>query len=127
MAAKAGAYLTVITAQEYIGKGLDQVSLTAAMAALSEPNIKTLPFHEIATVNEQSVMVRCLCSGRLQPMPCDMIVLGIPPRQVALPTFLPASSSLHTIGDAKFPRGVEFALLDAQDLIRTIVKQQSLS
>jgi len=115
--ASLGAHVRVITTQEFVGKGLDQVSLARYIQQLRELNVPTDAFTELTRLLSTGAELRCLCSGQSRRIEAEAVVLGIPPLSLDISEKLVDSSQIHLIGDAKFPRGVQYALADARDLV----------
>lgn len=109
--------VAIITTQEFVGKGLDQVTLTSVTAALRTNRVTCHPLCELARVDEASVHIRCLCTGHLRKEACSKLILGIPPLASTVPKALFEGQTIHLIGDSVFPRGIEYALNDARELL----------
>jgi NADPH-dependent 2,4-dienoyl-CoA reductase/sulfur reductase-like enzyme len=115
-----GAQVDVVTTQEHVGKGLDQVSLVSLQASLRGAAIGLQTLTELAGIDDAAVVTRCLCTGRTSRIDCDTLVLGIPPLTSSLDDKLFSRRNVHIIGDALFPRGTEYALADARELVLSL-------
>ncbi len=122
-AARIGAKVTVITTHEFVGKGLDQVSLAARIAGLRSAGVCLRPFTEIACLSKGKIAFRCVCSGAYEDGFVDVVVLGTTPLKAVIPDTISKTTNVRVIGDAHFPRGVEFALRDAVSAVNHLVKK----
>ena len=111
--------VSVASTQEFIGKGQNQASLAFMTGRLRKKEVELMSFVEISHFERESVVLRDLCSGKMFHRSFDKIIFGNPP--LKSPAILEGlARPTHFIGDALFPRGVEFALLDAWSLAESL-------
>jgi Pyridine nucleotide-disulphide oxidoreductase len=119
-AAQAGANVTVASTQDHIGKGLDQSTLTRRVGQARRLGVVSLPFTEVHPTSGHDVLLRCVCTGDVRPVSPSGVVFAIVPTLLSCP--VPRNAKI--VGDARYPRGVQFAVSDSRELVIALSNQR---
>ena len=119
-----GARVRVITTQEYVGKGLDQVSIARLVEQMRLHGVLCNGLMEVSRLEKTVAVLRCLCTGRESRVVVAAVILGIAPLTARLPEAVDYSQHINLIGDAMFPRGVQYALADARKFVYKVTHQK---
>lgn len=122
--------VAVITTREFVGWGLDVVSLTNYYAALRRRGISMTSLTAFEGFDSAgAVLLRDLTTNALEPRPDIDTVVQVAnnvPRSPPLESFGSIAGSVHLIGDCVFPRGLEYAMVDAHKLLKRLHTQRTL-
>jgi dimethylglycine catabolism A len=115
--------VTMVTTQEFAGKGLNLVSLTSFHSRLAERKIEFKPWSEVVRLDDHAVVIRHILARTTQTLSGIDTVVFVRNRQpdYRLKATL-EQSRLHvlTVGDCVFPRGVEVAIYEGHKIGRSL-------
>lgn len=115
-----GCTVTLVTTQEYVGKGLDFVTLSRLGGASAASHDRHFPFHSLHAVDSRGCVLRDVRSTRTTMIEADQVItcynlVPAPPTRLA-----GCELPVELVGDALFPRGIEFAIRDGVVAARKI-------
>ena len=121
--ARRGLAVTYATALETAGGALDYVTQTVWLGELRRRGVKVLTSVETYAADVGVVILRDIVGGQLiEISDVSRLVMAISPGPSGLLGSAKDNPKMRVIGDARFPRGLEFALADSADAAYSLLR-----
>lgn len=106
--------VTLVTTQEFAGKGLDIVNLTSFHSRLAQKKVNIMTWTEICCLSADTVVARNILTGEKQELKIAGIVFVVnrQPNCHLLSELRGIDMNVTCVGDCLFPRGLEVAILE---------------